>query len=588
VRAVLVALLTLAIAAPAEAAWSDPQLGPVTGTPHASGGVTADGTPVVAWENGRTASVRIGTGAPKAFPAHSFIANLDVPVGGDQIAAFWVDGPTTWIAAGSVGAGLGEPVALPGALVASAANRAGEMVLLLLEPGGAALSWRPPDGTFGPGVTTPEHDSTAVESLALGPTGEALVGWVSSREVQVASSSRGGAFSSPVSLPGDAAYESPALALDAHGRAVAAWHSALFGSSGALTDAGSIAVRRQGTWQSASGVPGDFGYKPEIGTGDDGQAVIVWHDAPTTSVAPISLADAAVGPATEFPVPIEAAVPYPPENVGTFRPASMLRVGKDGSASLTWGDKRRVLVVQREGTGAFGSPEVAACQVLFTSVPKPLGFDDGGRAGVLFNAYPGGELATARDLGPGGAVTTCPDAEPRRPSPTITHRPRRVYVGELVRLTVTGARQANALEVLRNEWSTGGFGPPLIGDRPMFEFDEAGPQEIFLLSRQRYEGPVPDAATGATHVVRVFARATLTAAPRQHRRLQVRASALSYGPRARVTLLAKRRGIVRAKVTRLLGPFAELVELSVRKPGPYVVELRQGGKIRAKAGVRVV
>jgi hypothetical protein len=68
----------------------------------------------------------------------------------------------------------------------------------------------------------------------------------------------------------------------------------------------------------------------------------------------------------------------------------------------------------------------------------------------------------------------------------------------------------------------------------------------------------------------------------------VRASALSYGPRARVTLLAKRRGIVRAKVTRLLGPFAELVELSVRKPGPYVVELRQGGKIRAKAGVRVV
>jgi hypothetical protein len=597
-RLALAVLLSLLLAPSALAAWSDPVGGSEVPAGQASGVLAADGTPIVAWSDADGVHARIGTGAPVLLaPYAPDQQQVHALAGGQDVAVVWFGDQATHAATGTVAAGLGTPVTVAeGYLERAVANAAGDMALLFAGSATTQESFRPAGGTFGTPLQTPAPVSPPYSrllisdlspSLALGPTGETLVGWMTRDSAQVAARVRDGAFGPGASVggPGGLSEPAPALALDAHGRALAAWEGETDGAVVAFSGAASVRDA-QGAWHAVSGLPPALA-RAQAATDDAGNGLL----ASGGSVLAISLATGAVGREVDYPMDFVCLGCQMPFDVhGTWAPPT-LSVGENGAAALTWGHDRDVLVARGDTSGAFGAPEVARCQLLFSGSTQSLGLDTAGHAGVLFNAYPDGQLSVARD-GVDGPVRSCPAAEPgggySRPTPALTYGATPVVAGHPVSIATGDLRQPNA-RLIRNEWDVdeNGWRPPVGNavNHVTLTFPTPGPQQWALTTIQHYEG-LGDEGIRFEYEVDVYAPATLTARAKG-RTLHLRATAFTYGPRVPVTLVARRAGQTRAGLTTALGLDPLTASLRVHHAGRYRVRLLQGKTIRARATVRV-
>jgi hypothetical protein len=599
VRVLLVALLTLALAPAADAYWPDPQI--VSGAPavDAHGGIAADGTPVIAWEDSRGAWVRIGSGAPVNVDNGTFPSKPNVTVSGDQVVVIMGGGPparsqtsfTTKVMSGTVSAGLTQTIVLNGVIGDVAANRTGDVALLLRHNNELVtdLYWRPAGGSFGAAVATPLG---YYGSLAVSPIGEVLVAWIDEQgSPKVASSTQGGPFGPPVTLPVNSVggpLVTPEVAMDAHGRALAAFIANPQSSTYPVFTHPSLAVRDGGTWRSVPDVPQDLRAPMQVRTGDDGQAMLGWQNR-GFRVIDVSLAAGTITGQTVVAMPfLYGFSGSEPDAHGTHE-SPTLTVAADGSSSLVWGQDRKVVVAKRSGVGSFGESEIAGCQFLFLSSPITLGMDGSNRVGVLHDAYPGGGLALAREEPGAGAARTCPEAEPGSLMtfrPSLTSTPARVMVGDQARLTIA-ARAPNAQTVSDIRWLVDGTDTGATGEDVTLTFGRPGARSIGVTTVQHYEQLGAKSIPLAVENLNVYAPATLTAKPRQHQRLRLRASALTYGPEVQATLVIRRKGRIRRRITGSLGLARKRLDLPAKTRGIYRIELRQDGVVQAKVKVRV-
>jgi hypothetical protein len=148
-------------------------------------------------------------------------------------------------------------------------------------------------------------------TLAVNPSGAAVVGWMTGRATfphtgQVATRPAGGAFSAPVQLvytvgrPIQDALNSFQVAIDASGRATAAWSQG-YGGAWAASQA------TNGAWGSSVRLAATSDYRMSLAVGADGTALASWSD-------PVGLESASRPPSGSWTTPVivsAGAVPYP-------------------------------------------------------------------------------------------------------------------------------------------------------------------------------------------------------------------------------------------------------------------------------------
>ncbi|MEA2170214.1 MAG: hypothetical protein QOF76_3514, partial [Solirubrobacteraceae bacterium] len=425
-------MLALATPAHAQRAWSDPEpiANPLPGIAQAA--VAADGTRIVASETtdaiGDTRlTVRFNDAAPVNLGLAQSAALVAAAPGGRAVVAYTAS-PTgtahgvavftlpdgTFTAPQDLGAGV--PLAL-------AMNAAGDAVVVTKRPDvcqadvcvGATNSqtaFRPADGAFGTPVDLPVG---SLAGLAIDGAGNQSYG-LTTGGFSVASRHRGDALAAPVPLSAEASFGT--VAADGQGRVLAVWNE---NDASILTAVRSAA----GSWGTPNSLALPAAVRSVVaGVDSAGDAVVAWRDVEDVfgpnggplRVATGSLADGRLS----APQTLDPGSGSGPQ----------LATAPDGSTIIaeTNAVTQSVRVVRRDGTGAFGVPQVAACHA-----KGPPDFSVGGIGpdGVA-------TLVVERALVHDAAATTASNRicripeSPRSPSATYSRTP--VVAGEPVML----------------------------------------------------------------------------------------------------------------------------------------------------------
>jgi hypothetical protein len=574
VRVVCIALSLVVLApAAARAAWTDPV---AAGVPRgAAGAVTANGTTAFAWADGAGVHARVGTAAiDRGAGSDPRIASA-----ADDIAIAWSAGSDALVALGTAAPtdlGAGTASALSG-------DAAGAFAVLVVRPDGSyAVSYRPPGGAFGVPASAPTAASgrrvfsvPTTPGLAVGPAGEQVVTWRSGGVMYAASRAGDGAFAPPAVVAGPAVSpgEGAAVALDAHGRALAAWQNMRNGE----VPEDVVAVRgADGAWREVTAFAGAPLEPPQAATGDEGQALLGWVAPSAFDVVAVPLDTGVPGMRASFPLDLS------PERLGpdtapyenATQSAPVLRAVPDGSATVTWAAYRSVLVSRRDGTGAFSSPTVAGCQQVGL-VPEPLGFDGADHAYVLYPRHPGGAQSVTHD-GVAGVTRVCPRIRTTTHNPHVTYGVRHIVAGRRVRIRVVYLRRPTAS--MRNHWQMPDRTVANSSESLAYTFPKPGRVTWSVHTAQTFEAGDYSEGVVTRHPT-VFASATLSAGAVPGG-VRVRASAFTPGGLRRVRLVVDGARVFH----RRLGLHPVTLRLPVRDARS--VKLVQGGTVRARARVR--
>jgi hypothetical protein len=206
-------------------------------------------------------------------------------------------------------------------------------------PSGVWAASRPvTSGVWQSAVTV--SDSTMASGgaeVALDPAGRATAIWSDSAGIGAADLPLGGAWSSPVTVPGSAGGFNPSLAIDAQGDATAVFNQSVGNGVGPAAKADAVATARPagGAWQtpvviSTQNPVSGHAPGPQVGVDPHGDAVAVWTAFDGTNNTAEAATKVAGG---TWPAP-SAAVTLSGDSMDPQGPA--LAVDPQGNAAVVW------------------------------------------------------------------------------------------------------------------------------------------------------------------------------------------------------------------------------------------------------------
>jgi len=181
--------------------------------------------------------------------------------------------------------------------------------------------------------------------LAVTPDGRALVVWTEgtgiSAKLMARRRSASGVWGSPQPVS-PAGVQSPAVAMNARGDAVAVWTQADPAISS--TRLWSSDATATGTWSDPEkvGSPGTFSGSPSVGLADDGEAALMWKRD-----AAIELSTRPVSRVWQLPTVLSAAGLHPSSGTVAMNP--------QGAVAVVWSDDGGVHGLTGTSPGAIGS-----------------------------------------------------------------------------------------------------------------------------------------------------------------------------------------------------------------------------------------
>lgn len=518
--------------------------------------VGPDGTQVRATSD--PVAARVGAGPATVLgPAAGPVPVVVAAGTGGRTAVGWrnAGAPSSLVAVSAPGGTFSAPEEVPGDVIAIRLDERGDAAVRTRIDGADRTAFRPAGGTFGAPVETGELDD-----IALTATGDTLVWRMTPAGLAVRARSGDGPLSAP-HLVGSGSSRTARVVPDGTGRALAV-------TTGASGDAAALvtAVRAaDGTWSESrtTPVPTASILAVDAAANPRGDVVVAVRGGP----APQGIVDPpGVGvwayAATMSSPDLDGPVLADPEAGGLGADAA---VADDGSAVVLYAAGGDTRIARRSGTGAFGAPE-PTCSA-------------------------SGPIDTYRDDGQlilgGGTSWYEPDASAcASPRPEIRYSKRRLYAGEPVTVDVGSLHYLDwPIEsvAIGFEDTTGALPVPTGARATRFRhvFAAPGRFEVGAVVAQHRPAGCCSGAVATNATATVLAHGTLRVpAQRPARRLRVRVSAETYGPKRRVVVRVTGRGrrLGRRAVTAGLAPRTVRVPLRRRAHGPLRVVLRQGGR----------